>query len=297
MPELPDISIYLESLESRIVGATLVRSQIVSPFLLRTFDPPVDTVIEHRVTELRRLGKRVAIGFDNEIWYVFHLMIAGRFQWKATDDQFSKRYGLAQFEFTTGTLILTEAGTKKRASLHVVRSSELEELDPGGIDVLTATLKEFQQSLQLTNRTLKRQLTSPMLFSGIGNAYSDEILHRAQLSPIQHTQKLSSEEVERLYSATQEVMTGWTSLLRKKAKGGFPKKVTAFHREMAVHGKFGEPCPVCGSPVQRIVYADNETNYCATCQTKGKVLADRSLSRLLKSDWPRRIEDWEEGSA
>ncbi|TWT56960.1 putative formamidopyrimidine-DNA glycosylase-like protein [Thalassoglobus neptunius] len=297
MPELPDISIYLEALQSRIVGANLVRARIISPFLLRTFDPPVDAVLEHRVTELRRLGKRVAIGFDNDVWYVFHLMIAGRFQWKAEGDQFSKRYGLAQLEFTTGTLILTEAGSKNRASLHVVTSADLEDLDPGGIDVLTATLEEFQQSLQLTNRTLKRQLTSPMLFSGIGNAYSDEILHRAGLSPIQHTQKLTPEEVERLYSATQEVMTEWTSRLRKKAKGGFPKKVTAFHREMAVHGKFGEPCPVCGSPVQRIVYADNETNYCATCQTKGKVLADRSLSRLLKSDWPRRIEDWEEGSS
>lgn len=292
MPELPDITIYLEALEARLLGQELQKVRISSPFLLRTFEPPIDAVDGQTVTSLKRLGKRIAIGLENDLWPVIHLMIAGRLQWKEPAAKIPGKIGLAAFDFTEGTLILTEAGTKKRSSLHVVPSEKLDEHNPGGIDVLSATLEEFQQSLQLTNRTLKRQLTHPMLFSGIGNAYSDEILHRAGLSPITHSQKLTSEEVQRLYIATQEVLTEWIERLRKKAKGKFPKKVTAFHEEMSVHGKYGQPCPVCSSPVQRIRYAENETNYCASCQNDGKVLADRSLSRLLKDDWPRRIEDW-----
>ncbi len=294
MPELPDITVYIEALSERIIGKELRAVRVASPFLLRTFAPPLEETFAQRVTGLRRLGKRIAIGFENDLWLVIHLMIAGRFQWKDVDAKLPGKVGLASFEFEHGKLILTEVGSKKRASLHVVREEDVDEHDSGGIDLLSATFEEFQQSLQLTNRTLKRQLTSPMLFSGIGNAYSDEILHRANLSPIKQTQKLSDEEVQKLYESTKDVMQEWIERLRKKAKGGFPKKVTAFHKEMAVHGKYGEPCPVCHSPVQRIRYADNETNYCATCQTGGKVLADRSLSRLLKDDWPRRIEDWEE---
>lgn len=293
MPELPDLTLYLEALDSRISGAVLQRSALRNPFLLRTYDPPLEAVVNHQVVELRRLGKRIAIGFDHGIWLVIHLMIAGRLQWKSPGEVSTPRNEEGRFEFDTGTLLITEAGTKKQASLRVVREEELLQEDPGGIDVLTATLEQFTESLTLTNRTLKRQLTHPMLFSGIGNAYSDEILHRARLSPIQQTQKLSSEEVRRLWESTPQVLQEWIDRLRIKAKGGFPSKVTAFHPEMAVHGKYREPCPVCGNPVQRIVYAENETNYCATCQTGGQVLADRSLSRLLIDDWPRRIEDWE----
>ncbi|SFI44554.1 Fpg/Nei family DNA glycosylase [Planctomicrobium piriforme] len=293
MPELPDITVYLEALEERVLGAMLNKVRVTSPFLLRTFDPPLEATFQQRVSGLQRLGKRIAIGLDNGLWLVLHLMIAGRLQWKPPGAAGAGRNGLAAFEFDAGTLLLTEAGSKKRASLHVVRDAELLEQDPGGIDVLSATLAEFQAPLTLTNRTLKRQLTNPMLFSGIGNAYSDEILHRARLSPIQQTQKLTQDEIERLHAAVKSVMQEWIERLRKEAKGKFPSKVTAFRPEMAVHGKYGQPCPICGSPVQRIVYAENETNYCATCQTGGKVLADRSLSRLLKDDWPRRIEDWE----
>ena len=293
MPELPDITIYLEALQDRLLGQQLKRVQIASLFLLRTFDPPIEKTFGTKVTDVKRLGKRIAIGLDNDLWLVMHLMIAGRLQWKDNPAKPPGKIGLASFHFSSGTLVLTEAGTKKRASLHVVKSADLDDHDPGGIDILTASLEEFQQSLQLTNRTIKRQLTSPMLFSGIGNAYSDEILHRAQLSPIRHTQKLTSEEVRRLFAATKDVMDEWITRLRKRAKQDFPGKVTAFHAEMAVHGKYQQPCPVCHSPVQRIRYAENETNYCATCQTGGKVLADRSLSRLLKDDWPKRIEDWE----
>ena len=292
MPELPDITVYLEALEERILNETLQRIQLHNPFLLRTAEPPLEETFGKSVRQLRRLGKRIAIGLENDRWLVVHLMIAGRLHWKEPDATSTKR-GLAAFEFGSGTLILTEAGKKRRASLHVVCTADLEDHDPGGIEILQATFEAFQQSLQLTNRTVKRQLTNPMLFSGIGNAYSDEILHRAQLSPIKQTQKLSSEEVDRLFHATRDVLTEWTDRLRAQAKGTFPKRVTAFRKEMAVHGKFGHACPVCGSPVQRIRYAENETNYCATCQTDGKVLADRSLSRLLKDDWPRRIEDWE----
>lgn len=293
MPELPDIAIYLEALQPRIVHQTLLNARISNPFLLRTYDPPLESTFQQQVVELRRLGKRIAIGMGNGHWLIIHLMIAGRLQWKDSLAVKASKTTLAAFEFEHGTLLLTEAGSKKRASLHVVTSQSLFDHDPGGIDILNATYEEFQQSLQLTNRTLKRQLTNPRLFSGIGNAYSDEILHRARLSPIKQSQKLTSEEVQRLYNSTQEVMQEWIDRLRKKARAGFPAKVTAFHKEMAVHGKFGEPCPVCGSPVQRIRYAENETNYCATCQNGGVVLADRSLSRLLKNDWPRRIEDWE----
>ena len=293
MPELPDITIYMEALESRILGRRLESVRIASPFLLRTFDPPLEATFDQRVIALKRLGKRIAIGLEKDLWLVLHLMIAGRLHWKEEPTSSAGKSTLATFRFESGTLTLTEAGSKKRASLHVVKSEDLDDHDRGGIDILSCTYEEFQQSLQLTNRTLKRQLTSPMLFSGIGNAYSDEILHRAKLSPIKQTQKLSEEEVQRLFVATRDVMREWIDRLRKNSKGNFPKKVTAFQPEMAVHGKYKLPCPVCSSPVQRIVYADNETNYCATCQTEGKVLADRSLSRLLKDDWPRKIEDWE----
>lgn len=293
MPELPDITVYIEALESRILGRNIQSIRISSPFLLRTFNPPLEAAFDQKVIDVRRLGKRIAIGLENEIWLVLHLMIAGRLQWKDEPANTSGKTALASFRFDSGTLTLTEAGSKKRAALHVVRNDNLDDHEPGGINILDCSLEEFQQSLQLTNRTLKRQLTTPLLFSGIGNAYSDEILHRAKLSPIKQTQKLSEEEVQRLFVATREVMSEWIERLRAKAKEGFPKKVTAFHPEMAVHGKYKQPCPTCGSPVQRIVYAENETNYCATCQTDGHVLADRSLSRLLKDDWPRRIEDWE----
>lgn len=290
MPELPDITIYIEALEERILHQKLNAVRITNLFLLRTFKPPIEETFDQKVIELKRLGKRIAIGLENDLWLVIHLMIAGRLQWKESQANPPGKIGLASFQFDNGSLLLTEAGSKKRASLHVVTSEDLLDHDPGGIDVMTATLEEFSQSLTLTNRTVKRQLTTPMLFSGIGNAYSDEILHRAGISPIQHTQKMTDEQVESLYNATREVMQEWIDLLREQAKGKFPKKVTAFRPEMAVHGKYKEPCPVCGFPVQRIVYAENETNYCAKCQNGGKILADRSLSRLLKDDWPRSLD-------
>lgn len=292
MPELPDLTVYLEHLRENLHAATLLQARVNNPFLLRTVDPPLADCEGRKVEQLRLLGKRIAIGLEGDLWLVLHLMIAGRLQWKPPEATTS-RSGIANFTFTTGTLVLTEAGSTKRASLHVVRGGELGEHDPGGIDVLNCTLTEFTASLTLTNRTIKRQLTNPLLFSGIGNAYSDEILHRARISPIQHTQKLTAEEVERVFNATREVMTEWINTLREEFRGKWPKHVTAFRPGMAVHGRYQQPCPVCGSPVQRIVYAENETNYCATCQTGRKVLADRSLSRLLKDDWPRRIEDWE----
>jgi len=290
MPELPDITIYIEALEERILGQQLNVVLIKNLFLLRTYKPPIEETFQQKVVEIKRLGKRIAIGLDNELWLVIHLMIAGRLQWKDEIANPPGKIGLASFQFDRGSLLLTEAGSKKRASLHVVTSEDLLDHEPGGIDVMTATLEEFTQSLTLTNRTVKRQLTSPMLFSGIGNAYSDEILHRAGISPIQHTQKMTEQQIADLYRATQEVMQEWIDLLRKQAKGKFPKKVTAFRPEMAVHGKYKEPCPVCGAPVQRIVYAENETNYCAQCQNGGRILADRSLSRLLKDDWPRSLD-------
>jgi formamidopyrimidine-DNA glycosylase len=300
VPELPDVSLYIESLEKRIVGATLERVRMASLFLLRSVDPPLASVDGKRVVDVRRLGKRVVIGLEGELFLVIHLMIAGRLRWRERGAPLSGKGApgkivLCAFDFSTGTLHFTEAGTKKRASLHVVRGERaLAEHDPGGIDVIASDLATFTAALTGENHTLKRSLTDPTLFSGIGNAYSDEILHRARLSPLQLTQRLNSEEIARLHAATKTVLGEWIERLRADAGGEFPEKVTAFRPEMAVHGKFGEPCPVCGSPVQRIVYAENECNYCARCQTGGKLLADRALSRLMKQDWPRTLEELEE---
>jgi formamidopyrimidine-DNA glycosylase len=295
MPELPDIIVYIEALEKRILGQTLEHALIGSPFLLRSIDPPVSATIGHQVRGLRRIGKRIAIGFDNDVWLVLHLMIAGRLHWVTKKVKPDGRRTLAAFEFDSGTLTLTEAGSQKRASLHVVAGEVgIASLDPGGIDVLSATPQEFAARLTLANHTLKRALTDPRLFSGIGNAYSDEILHRAELSPILLTQKMNLEQIEHLRLAVRATLTEWTDLLRAEAGGKFPEKVTAFREEMAVHGRYGMPCPRCGAKVQRIRYASNETNYCAVCQTGGKLLADRALSRLLREDWPRTLEELEE---
>jgi formamidopyrimidine-DNA glycosylase len=292
MPELPDITIYVEALERRIIGERLDRLRIQSPFLLRTFDPALETVNGKLVREVRRLGKRIVLGFDEELWLVLHLMIAGRLHWKEPGVKLATKAALAVFSFSNGTLLLTEAGTKRRASLYLIRGEDaLREHDPGGLEPIPATLDEFQKVLRQRNHTLKRALADPHLFSGIGNAYSDEILHRARLSPLALSQKLTPDEVERLYSATRAVLLEWVERLRTEAGDGWPQKVTAFRPEMAVHGRFGQPCPICGAPVQRIRYADNETNYCPGCQTKGRILADRSLSRLLKDDWPRNLDD------
>jgi len=294
MPELPDITIYLEALEPRIVGQPLVRARIVSPSLLRTVDPPLSGAEGRTVVGLRRLGKRIVWGMEGDIFLVFHLMIAGRFKWRPEGTKPPAKIGLASFDFPTGALLLTEASPKHRASLYVVKGEAgLATHDPGGLDVLTANRDAFRTRLESESHTLKRTLTDPHLFDGIGNAYSDEILHAAKLSPFQLSTKLSDDEVARLYGATQRILREWIERLRDEASGDFPEKVTAFRREMAVHGKYKEPCPVCGSPVQRIRYANNEANYCATCQTGGRVLADRSLSRLLKADWPRSLEEWE----
>jgi len=298
VPELPDVTIYIEALDQRIVGHVLERVQIAGPFLLRTASPPIDSVQGQKVTSLRRIGKRIAIGFDNEIWLVFHLMIAGRLHWSEKRKVPDGRRTLAALDFENGTLTLTEAGARKRASLHVVEGeAALKKLDPGGIDVMAATRDQFSAALTQENHTLKRSLTDPHFFSGIGNAYSDEILYRAQLSPIALTQKLKSEEITRLYEATRNSLAEWVQILREEAAGKFPEKVTAFRPEMAVHGKYGQPCPRCGTKVQKIQYASNETNYCAKCQTGGKLLADRSLSRLLREDWPRTLEELEERKA
>ncbi len=292
MPELPDITVYVEALGTRILGQLLSAIEIRDPFVLRTFDPPVEAVVGKTVREIRRLGKRIAFGFDDRLWIVLHLMIAGRLQWKTAGVKASGRSYLAALVFPTGMLQLTEAGTKHRASLHVVRGEEaLRAHDPGGLEILSATLKQFHAALCRENHTLKRVLTDPRSFSGIGNAYSDEILHRARLSPIAQSQKLTDAEIERLFKATRETLVQWVERLRAETGDGFPAKVTAFRPGMAVHGRFGEPCPDCGAPVQRIRYADNETNYCPRCQTQGRILADRSLSRLLKDDWPRHIDD------
>jgi formamidopyrimidine-DNA glycosylase len=294
MPELPDITVYLEALAPRIVGQPLERARIVSPSLLRTVDPPLSAAEGRKVTGLRRLGKRIVWAMEGEIFLVFHLMIAGRFKWRPHGTKSPAKVGLASFDFPTGTLLLTEASPKKRASLHVVDGDGgLAAHDPGGVDVLTADLAAFKGRLQSESHTLKRALTDPHLFDGIGNWLSDEILHAAKLSPFQLTGKLSDEEIARLYEATRRTTRFWIERLRTETGTKFPEKVSAFKEGMAVHGRYKEPCPVCGSPVQRIRYADNEANYCATCQTAGRVLADRSLSRLLKADWPRSLEEWE----
>jgi formamidopyrimidine-DNA glycosylase len=292
MPELPDITVYVEALERRIVGEELERVRIQAAFLLRTFDPPIESVFGKKAREIRRVGKRIAIGLDNELWIVLHLMIAGRLAWKVKGAKLGGKIALAAFDFPKGTLVFTEAGSKRRASLHVLRGEDALRLqDPGGIEPLTATFSQFEAVLRSQNHTLKRSLTDPHLFSGIGNAYSDEILHRARLSPLALTQKLSKSEAERLYAATRETLVQWIERLRADAGDGFPEKVTAFRPGMAVHGRFGEPCPICAAPVQRIRYADNETNYCPRCQTESRILADRSLSRLLKDDWPRHLDE------
>ena len=306
MPEYPDIVVYIEALEQRILGETLERVLITAPFLLRTAVPPIDDVHGKKVTELRRMGKRICIGFEKETWLVLHLMIAGRLHWNASartpaSQLKAPKNRLATFQFANGTLSLTEAGAKRRASLHVVKPDDLEKFNPGGLEIFETDLETFSTALRSANHTLKRSLTDPRLFSGIGNAYSDEILFNAKLSPIALSQKLSDEEIARLFEATKLTLTEWTERFRdeamkaeqKKPGSGFPEKVTAFRPEMAVHGKYQEPCPRCGNKIQRIRYASNETNYCPHCQTGGKLLADRALSRLLRSDWPRTAEELE----
>jgi formamidopyrimidine-DNA glycosylase len=294
MPELPDITIYIEALGSRILGETLERVRLASPFLLRTVDPPLASAHGKKVRALRRVGKRIAIGLEDDLWLVLHLMIAGRLHWRERGAKLAQKNSPAAFDFTNGSLVLTEAGSQKRASLHLVRGVEgLHALDAGGIEVLGAGVAAFSAALTSANHTLKRALTDPRTFSGIGNAYSDEILHRAQLSPVALTQRLDQEQIQRLYDATQAGLTEWVERLRAEAHGEFPEKVTAFRDGMAVHGRYGRPCPVCGAKVQRIRYASNETNYCARCQTGGKLLADRGLSRLLREDWPRTLEELE----
>ncbi len=294
MPELPDIELYLEALRERVAGRVLTRSSVRSLFLLRSVEPPLAAVEGAAVTTLERLGKRIALGFDNDIWLVMHLMIAGRLQWRDAWPAKLSRHVALVLGFDNGALLLTEAGTKKRASLHVLRGrAALAQHDPGGIEVTTATLADFQDALTRRNHTLKRALTDPRLLSGIGNAYSDEILHRARLSPVALTSRLGADDFAALYAATREVLADWLARLRREAAGEFPRNVTAFREEMAVHGRYGLPCPVCTTKVQRIRYADNETNYCPRCQTKGRLLADRSLSRLLRDDWPKTVDELE----
>jgi len=298
VPELPDIALYLGALAPRVVGSRLERLRIASPFLLRTAEPPVADLAGRQVVAVRRIGKRIVLAFDGDTFVVLHLMIAGRLHWKPAGAPIPRRAGLAAFDFPNGTLLLTEAGSKHRASLHVVRGREaLAAHDRGGLDVLTATLEQFREALVRESHTLKRALTDPRLFDGIGNAYSDEILHAARLSPLRLTTQLTADEVERLFRAVRDTLVTWMERLRTQMGDAFPEKVTAFREGMAVHGRFRKPCPVCGSPVQRIRYAENEVNYCATCQTGGRLLADRSLSRLLKQDWPRSLEEWEERAA
>jgi formamidopyrimidine-DNA glycosylase len=294
MPELPDVTVYVECIEKRIVGATLETIEIANAFVLRSFDPPASAAHGKRVIGVRRLGKRIVIALEGDLFLVVHLMIAGRFLWKDAGAVLPKKLGLAAFRFTSGTLVLTEAGTKRRASLYVVRGEVgLAAHERGGLEPIGATLAQFEEALTRENHTLKRSLTDARLFSGIGNAYSDEILHAARLSPMKLSKSLSPDEVARLYAATQRTLVEWTERLRSECGAGFPVKVTAFRPDMAVHGKFGSPCPVCGSKVQRIVWAENECNYCARCQNEGRLLADRALSRLLKDDWPRTIDEWE----
>ena len=294
MPELPDISAYLTALEGRILGQRLEAVRLASPFLLRTVQPPIQSIEGRTVTSLSRIGKRIVIEFDSGTWLVLHLMIAGRLHWRPPGAKLAGRNNLAAFDFPNGSLVLTEAGTKRRASIHLFEKIEqLHSIDPGGVDVFEIDIGEFRKVLTAENRTLKRALTDPRILSGIGNAYSDEILHAARLSPIHLTHKLSGEEWQRLYTATRDTLQLWIDRLNAEAANGFPEKVTAFRKDMAVHGRFGQPCPRCGSPIQRIRYADNETNYCPVCQTEGKLLADRSLSRLLGKDWPRTLDELE----
>ncbi len=294
MPELPDIAAYITALEARIVGQPLQHVRRTSPFLLRTAQPPIESAEGRAVRELRRIGKRIAIGLQGDLWLVLHLMIAGRLHWRAAGAKIGGRQNLAAFDFPHGSLVLTEAGAKHRASLHVISGEDaLQALDPGGIDVLASDLDSFRAALTAENRTLKRALTDPRIVSGIGNAYSDEILHAARLSPILHTHKLMTEQWQTLFTATCNTLSLWIDRFQKEAANDFPEKVTAFREGMAAHGRYGEPCPRCGEKIQRIRYADNETNYCARCQTGGKVLADRSLSRLLGSDWPRTLDELE----
>jgi formamidopyrimidine-DNA glycosylase len=294
MPELPDIVLYLDALRPRIVGTVLRRIRIASPFLLRSVDPAPRELEGLRILELRRIGKRIVWAFEHDLFLVFHLMIAGRLRWRDPGAAIPGKVGLAAFDFDRGTLLFTEAGTKKRASLHVVRGgADLAQHDPGGLEVLESSLEDFRAALTRENHTLKRALTDPHLFSGIGNAYSDEILHAARLSPTKLTRHLTEADIASLFHHTQATLRSWIERLKLEAGAEFPEKVTAFRPGMAVHGRYGEPCPACGSKVQRIVHAENEANYCATCQTGGKLLADRSLSRLLKADWPRTLEEWE----
>jgi formamidopyrimidine-DNA glycosylase len=294
MPELPDITAYIAALEPRVLGQRLEQVRVAGPSLLRTAVPPLNAVEGRTVVALRRIGKRIAFGFDNGMWMVLHLMIAGRLHWRAAGAKLGGRNNLAAFDFADGSLVLTEAGSKRRASLYVFADeAAMEAIDPGGIDVFQASLEEFRRAMTEENRTLKRALTDPRILSGIGNAYSDEILHAAKMSPIALTQKLTDEEWSRLFQAVRSTLQAWMDRFVAEAGKGFPEKVTAFRPEMAVHGRYGKPCPVCGAPVQRIQYADNETNYCPVCQTEGKVLADRSLSRLLGKDWPRTLEELE----
>ena len=295
MPELPDITVYVEALQRRIVGEPLLEVRVRSPFLVRSVEPPLSSAVERRVLEVRRMGKRIVMAFEGELFLVLHLMIAGRLKWRDAGKKPVARIDLAAFEFPSGTLLLTEAGSKRRASLHVVQGEAgLRQFARGGLEVLEASFAEFALRLRSESHTVKRALTDPRLFSGIGNAYSDEILHRARLSPVKLTGRLSDDELHRLFDATQAILIEWTERLRVETGDGFPEKVTAFREGMAVHGRFGKPCPVCGAPVQRIRYADNETNYCATCQTEGRLLADRALSRLLKQDWPRSLEEMDD---
>ena len=294
MPELPDIAAYISALETRIVAQPIQRVRLASPFLLRSAQPPVTNVEGRVVRELRRIGKRIAIGVEGDLWLVLHLMIAGRLHWRLPGAKLAGRRNLAAFDFPSGSLVLTEAGTKHRASLYVLAGEDgLRSVDPGGIEIFTSDLSSFRDALTAENRTLKRALTDPRIVSGIGNAYSDEILHAAQLSPITLTYKLQPHEWQRLFAATRDTIQLWINRLRAEAEAGFPENVTAFRKDMAVHGRYGQPCPRCGEKIQRIRYADNETNYCARCQAGGKVLADRSLSRLLGSDWPRTLEELE----
>jgi formamidopyrimidine-DNA glycosylase len=292
MPELPDITVYIEALQARVLGRSMTGVRIVNPFVLRSVEPPIQKLLGVPITGFRRMGKRIVMEFEGDVFMVIHLMIAGRLRWRASGGDVVRPAPMARFEFPDGVLVLTEAGKKRRASIHLVQGeTNLEQFDRGGLEVLTSSRTAFADRLQSENHTVKRSLTDPTLFSGIGNAYSDEILHRAKLSPLLLTSKMSDEQITQLFGAVRDVLSEWTDKLRADAAGEFPEKVTAFREGMAVHGRFGKPCPVCGAPVQRIRYADNETNYCARCQTGGRLLADRAMSRLLKQDWPRSLDE------